>query len=174
MQLASTLGFCLDKTSGQFLGLRPEELDALHEVIQWGRQPGNNKVLNFFGQTLEDFSNACKAAFSEKFKDLLPKGRNCGRVRVTGKDTVEVRNGSTLGQTLGDETTGMVVVDLGEHPIRYNQLTVYENIVAKHKSVRFDVEATHDGRSWRRTQSSFDLDESTLNDTVDVAIWVAH
>ena len=32
MQLASTLGFCLDKSSGQFLGLRPEELDALHEV----------------------------------------------------------------------------------------------------------------------------------------------
>ena len=66
-------------------------------------RPGNNKVLNFFGSVLEDFSQACKAAFSHKFKDLLPKGRNCVRVRVTGKDTVKAKKESTLGQTLGQE-----------------------------------------------------------------------
>ena len=127
-------------------------------------RPGNNKVLNFFGSTLEDFSQACKAAFSHKFKDLLPKGRNCVRVRVTGKDKVNAKKKSTLGQTLGQEACGLVCVVFDGHPIRYNQLAVYENIVAKHRSVRFDIEATHDGRSWKRAQSSFELDDSTLDD----------
>jgi len=117
MQLASTLGFVLDKQSGQFLGLRPEELDALHEIIIWGREHGNNKILAFFGQTLEDFSDACKAV-SAKFKHILPRGNNSVRVRVTAKDKVRVRKEGNLGQTLGDETTGIVVVDLDGHPIR--------------------------------------------------------
>ena len=53
-QLASTLGFVLDRQSGQFLGLKSNELSALHEVLQWGRVPGNNPILRFYGQTFED------------------------------------------------------------------------------------------------------------------------
>ena len=129
-----------------------------------GGQPGNNKILAFFGQALEDFSDACKAVTS-RFKDLLPKGSNCVEVRVSAKDRVKVRNEGSLGETLGDEPTGMVVVDLGGHPIRFNHLSVYENIVAKHRSVRFDVEAVHDGASWKRCRRSFDLDD-VLDDSV--------
>ena len=33
MQLASTLGFILNKRSGKFLGLTPEEQAALHECL---------------------------------------------------------------------------------------------------------------------------------------------
>lgn len=165
LQLASTLGFVLDRQSGNFLGLRPEELEALHEILVWGREPGRNKILAFFGQTLEDFSDACRTLMA-KFKDVLPKGNNLVRVRVMAKDRVKNVKESSLGQTLGEETTGMVIVDYDGHPIRYNQLTVFEDIVAKHKSVRFDVEAVHDGRSWKRAHSSLEIDEGTLDDSM--------
>ena len=43
-------------------------------------------------------------------------------------------------------------------------LEVYEHIVAKHKSVRFDVQAVGDGFTWRRASSSLEIDEETLED----------
>ena len=43
-------------------------------------------------------------------------------------------------------------------------MTVFEDIVAKHKSVRFDVESVGDGFTWRRQSSSVDIDEDTLDD----------
>ena len=46
MQVAATLGFVLGQRSGGFLkGLKPKELDAIHEILVWGRQPLNNKIL---------------------------------------------------------------------------------------------------------------------------------
>ena len=142
------------------MGLRPNELSALHEILQWGREGSNNPVLKFFGQTFEDFSDACRALFSQ-FKHVLPKGSNRVRVRVTGKDKLQAKE-SDLGSTLGDESSGLVVVDYEGHPVRYNQLEVYEQIVARHKSLRFDVQAVGDGFTWRRTSSSLEIDEDTL------------
>jgi len=142
LQLTSTLGFVLNKDGGQFLNLKAPELDALHEVLTWGRQPGNNKILAFFGQTLEDFSGAC-GALMQKFKHLLPTGSTRVTVRVTGRDRLNAKEGN-LGQTLGEESVGMVVADYDGNPLRYNQLGVYDDIVAQHRSVRFDVEAVHD------------------------------
>ena len=84
-------------------------------------------------------------------------------MRVTGKDKVKAKE-SCLGATLGEESTGMVVIDYDGHPIRFNQLSVYEDIVATHRSVRFDVESVSDGFSWRRASSSVDIDEDTLDD----------
>ena len=92
-------------------------------------------MLRFFGQTFEDFSDACRTLVA-KFKHVLPTGNNRVRVRVTGKDKVNAKEAS-LGSTLGEESTGMVIIDYDGHPIRFNQLTVYEDIVAKHKSVRW-------------------------------------
>ena len=55
-------------------------------------------------------------------------------------------------------------IDQG-HPIRYNQLTVFEDIIAKHKSIRFEVESVSgDGHIWRRQNSSVDIEEDTLDD----------
>ena len=46
MQVAATLGFVLGQRNGSFLkGLKPKELDAIHEILVWGRQPLNNKIL---------------------------------------------------------------------------------------------------------------------------------
>ena len=58
LQLASTLGFVVNKKSGKFLGLTPAETNAIHECLNWGRQPGNNKLLQFFGPNFEAFDAA--------------------------------------------------------------------------------------------------------------------
>ena len=116
------------------MGLRPKELAALHEILTWGRESGNNPVLRFFGSTFEDFSDACRT-LAAKWKHLLPTGNNRVKVRMTGKDKVKVKE-TTLGSTLGEESTGLVIFDYEGHPIRYNQIAVFEDIVAKHKSIR--------------------------------------
>ena len=118
--------------------------------------------MRFYGQTFQDFSDACRALFAQ-FKHVLPKGNNRVKVRMTGKDQLKAKE-KEIGSTLGDETTGMVVVDYEGHPIRFNMLEVYESIVAKHKSVRFDVQAVGDGFTWRRASSSLEIDEETLED----------
>ena len=66
-------------------------------------------MLRFFGSTFEDFSDAC-STLAAKWKHLLPTGNNRVKVRMTGKDKVKVKE-STLGSTLGEESTGMVVMD---------------------------------------------------------------
>ena len=86
------------------MGLRPEEMRALHEILHWGRVPGNNPILRFYGQTFEDFSNALRALFAQ-FKHVLPKGSNRVKVRMTGKDQLKPKE-KELGTTLGDESTG--------------------------------------------------------------------
>ena len=45
-------------------------------------------------------------------------------MRITGKDQLKAKEGD-LGSTLGDESTGMVVVDYEGHPIRFNMLEVF-------------------------------------------------
>ena len=89
------------------MGLRPEEMRALHEILHWGRVPGHNPILRFYGNTFEDFSDACRALFAQ-FKHVLPKGNNRVKVRITGKDQLKGKE-KELGSTLGDESTGMVV-----------------------------------------------------------------
>ena len=42
------MGLVLNKTSGKASGLTEQEVAAVHEILTWGRQPGNNKVFSFF------------------------------------------------------------------------------------------------------------------------------
>ena len=37
------MGLVLNKTSGKASGLTAQEVDAVHEILTWGRQPDNNK-----------------------------------------------------------------------------------------------------------------------------------
>ena len=56
------------------------------------------------------------------------------------------------------------------HPIRFNQLEVFEDVIARHKSIRFDVESVGDGFTWRRQSSSVEIDEDTLDDRMRARI----
>ena len=94
-----TMGFVLNERGGQFLRLTPAETDALHECLQWGRQPGNNKVLEFFGTTYEGFHGACRKMM-ERFRSVLPEGSRRARIRMTRRESLQPVEG-TLDDTLG-------------------------------------------------------------------------
>ena len=115
-------------------------------------------------------------------KSVLPQGSLRARIRATSREVRHARDG-TLGDTLGEERLGMVIVDspsppplasnahhvteschaLGMqdpdgHPMKYDQMAVFESIVAKsHVRIEVDVPGKG-GRGWRRAASSFELD----------------
>ena len=165
LQLASTLGFVLNRTDGKFLGLTPEEANAVHECLTWGRQGNNNKILQFFGTNYETFTTAC-AKLKQKIESVVPEGNRRARIRASNRESRFPKAGE-LGDTLGDEVSGMVVVDVGGHPLKYDCLTVLESIVAR-QNCRVEIDVPHEeGRGWRRTNSSFetqDLDEQCKQD----------
>jgi len=109
LQLASTFGFVVGSNSGKNLHLTPTEEAAVHEILTWARR-GNNKVLSFFGTVFEQFTHAC-GQLMDKFRSVLPEGSTRARIRSTKRETREHYE-TELGSTLGQESVGMVVVDL--------------------------------------------------------------
>ena len=137
-------------------GLRPKELDAIREILVWGRQPLNNNILDFYGGVLEKFDGACRK-FMSRIKSVLPHGCPRARIRATSREVRQPRDGE-LADTLGEEATGLVIVDPEGHPLKYNQMDIYQSILAK-QSVRIDVDVPgHEGRGWRRSGTSFELE----------------
>jgi len=110
--LSSTLGFVLNKSGGgHFKGLKPREVDALHEVLSWGRQPGNNDILRWWGPSLERYEKACKKLM-DKFRSVIPEDCSKKKIRATRRDSLRSRE-EQLGSTLGEEATGYVTIKLG-------------------------------------------------------------
>ena len=87
----------------------PQEESALHECLTWGSRSGNNPILKWFGPELADFDEACRRLMAS-FGAVLPEGSLKARIRYTRRDSKMV-NDETLGDTLGDEAEGMVMVD---------------------------------------------------------------
>jgi hypothetical protein len=147
----------LNRTNGKFLGLMPAEANAIHECITWGRQGNNNRILQFFGTNYEAFTAAC-AELKENIESVVPHGNRRARIRASNRESRCPKAGE-LGDTLGDEASGMVVVDVGGHPLKYDCLTVLESIVAK-QNCRLQIDVPREeGRGWRRTNSSFETQE---------------
>ena len=114
-QVANTMGLVLNKTKGNSSGLTAREVDSVHEILTWGRQPGNNKVLEFFGTVFENFHKACQKLMG-RFKSVLPEGCLRARIRGTKRETLNAKEG-TLADTLGEESHGLIVVDRGGIPM---------------------------------------------------------
>ena len=125
LQVANTMGLILNKNTGKATGLTPEELDAVHECLTWGRVEGNNKVLTFFGTVFESYDHACQTLI-ERFRNVMPEGCLRARIRATQRKSNAGKQ-ACLGDTLGDEATGMVVVDAGGHPMKYCALTAFQD-----------------------------------------------
>ena len=157
LQLASTMGFVLNKRAGNFPGLTQEEKYALHEILTWMGQPGNNPVC-FYGSELEDYSKACKTLM-DIVQPLLPEGSTRARIRATSRISKKNLQDGSLGDTLGDEARGLVVLDFEGHPQKYNQIEIFRDVVAKEVNVlKIDV-PRHDGRGWKRTHSEIDTQD---------------
>ena len=58
-QICSLMGFVLNKNDGAFMQrwLSQDEIQIVHECLCWGRQPGNNKILEFFGTTSTGYNS---------------------------------------------------------------------------------------------------------------------
>ena len=160
MQLASTLGFILNKRSGKFLKLTPREQDALHECLTWLRQPGHN-VHCFYGDELEAFDTCCRRLM-KRIKTIIPEGCSRARIRATSRVTKKLEDGGTLADTLGDEARGMVVVDFDGHPTKYDDLKIMSDVVAKEVNIlKVDV-PRENGKGWKRTAVEIDAQDPSL------------
>ena len=70
----------------------------------------------------------------------------------------------TLGDTLGDEARGAVVIDFEGHPTKYEELEILQDIVAKEVNVlKVDV-PREGGRGWKRTFSEINTQGEGLGD----------
>ena len=166
-QLASTLGFILNKNDGKFMkvGQRKlvsdEELAAVHECLNWGRSEGNNKIFEFFGTVYESFSIAC-GTLMKKFEAILPTGCNRARIRMTNRVSRQPQE-MELGSTVGQESRGLVVVDMGGHPMKYDALSVFEDAVALQSCrIALDVPGA-DGKGWQRSGYHINAQEDLGN-----------
>ena len=76
------------------------------------------------------------------------------RIRCTARETKTYKSGS-LGDTLGDEPTALVQIDFQGHPIRYDELGVYEEVIAESRAeCRLDLQVQTEGRAgWRNVGS---------------------
>ena len=125
-------------------------------------------ILEFYGTLYESFQQACETMMSE-FKGCIPEGSLQARIRATKRETTtpERAGEDIIGSTLADEAIGMCIIDPSGHPMKYDDLTVLENVVAsQHVRIELDVPGPG-GRGWRRTNSSVltsDLGEHVCED----------
>ena len=97
------------------------------------------------------------------FRTHLPEGSLKARIRATTRKSKKAADGH-LGDQLGEESTGMVTIDFQGHPLQYDMLQVYHDIVAQHTHCRLDLEAQGDRGGWRRASSINTEDEPQLDD----------
>ena len=76
------------------------------------------------------------------FNAPLPEGSLKARIRCTAREMKNYKSAS-LGDTLGDEPVGLVQIDFQGHPIRYDALAVYEEVIAESRTecnLQFEVQ----------------------------------
>ena len=94
------------------------------------RQPGHN-VHCFYGDELENFDSCCRRLM-KRIKTIIPDGCPRARIRATSRVTRRLEDGGTLGDTLGDEARGMVVVGervFGHRPPNGSRSVLYAKMV---------------------------------------------
>ena len=116
--------------------------------MTWARLPGNNKILARWGNELERSGGTCERMMG-KFKSVLPVGNNKAKIRASARPTLQPRE-NTLDSTLGDESCGLVCVDLASgHPLKYDQMEAFSAVVGKHTAVELQLEI-EGSRGWRQ------------------------
>ena len=162
--IANTMAFVLNKHKLTGTGYRPQEDAAIHEILTWGRQPGHNKIFMFFGTAMEAFHSACSKLMG-RFRSVLPQGCLMARIRQTKWEGRHAKEG-TLGDTLGEEAHGFVVVDAAGAPMKYDMVRAMQDMCAKQWGrLEIDVPGPQ-GKGWRPTHAYVDTkDDEDLDET---------
>ena len=129
--MAATFACVLNKRDGNFMGLSRDELEAWHECLCWLREPGNNNILKLYGTQYERLVSACGILSTElQSRGVLPEGSTRAKVRWTKRCGHNIQKG-TLGETLGDDLSGIVMVDGSCQPMNYQSVHTLCSVVAK-------------------------------------------
>ena len=84
---------------------------------------------------------------------VMPKGCNKARIRASARPTLQPKE-DTLENSLGEESCGLVVIDFGGGaPMKYDQMKVFSGAVAKHTSIRLQLDID-DGKGWKRMEGA--------------------
>jgi hypothetical protein len=105
------MGFVLKKNDGAFMErwLSQEEIATVHECLTWGRQPGNNACLAFYGTIFEAYANASDTLMG-RLRSVLPQGSLKCRIRASARESRDPTKQGTLLDTLGEETVRCTVL----------------------------------------------------------------
>ena len=156
LQLASTMGFVLNKREGRFMGLTEEETADVHECLTWGRQLGNNRHLWRAATVYEAYLNSADVLLSS-FDTVIPEGCPRVKIQMTRRDRCRVQE--MLPETLGRESVGLVIIDPNptglRAPMSYEQLGLMEHVSALGGDCQLQLSVPGpDGRGWQRAQAS--------------------
>ena len=126
-QLMETFGFMVNRQGkrGEHMHLKPEELCATHECLNWMRD-GHNKLATAFYSQYETFAHTC-SAFHAKLASVLPDAPAKMKVWFTAKRTCTSKGG-TIEDTLQQHDIGLVIVD--GHPISYDGIEALQKLNA--------------------------------------------
>ena len=107
------MGFLLQRNTGAFMEryLSQEEIACVHECLAWGRTPGNNAVLAFYGTVFEAYANASDTLMG-RLRTVLPQGSLKCRVRASARESRDATRSGTLLDTLGEETVTLHIPSL--------------------------------------------------------------
>ena len=103
-QLSSTMAFMLGRDEAQFGHVRASEQEPLKECLQWLRD--KNPHLQVFFSNAERFSQ-----LYGQLQSVVPLGDKNTPIRFRRTPVLDSTIQDTLGTTLGEEDTVLVVVD---------------------------------------------------------------
>ena len=166
--IEATLAFMLNKSDGQFTGLSIEELRAWHECLCWLRSDGENKVFAKYWTSYERFNKLWSKVTGELVsRSLLPEGDRRAEIRFAAKAGPGVPT-ATLADTLGEESTGLVVVAT-DHKGAPASMTQVKNLakVVGTQGVRIDIRKPTKRKSGWRWNKRWDTAADDVNDAFD-------
>ena len=140
------------------MGISTQETEAVHECISWFRVPGNNPVLKLYGTAHEKLVGAF-GILRQALSSILPEGHQRARVRLDKRHSRTPRE-ADLGSTLGQERTGLVVIDPSGHPVNYQGLDALTAAVATQDVIISADAPGPSGKGWSRALGTLALDEA--------------
>ena len=106
---------------------------------------------------LENFVRAC-GTFADHLRSVLPEGSRKARIHFSRRETGQLSN-ITLGQTLGEEAQGMVVIDAAAGiPLQYESLAAMTELAAMQNN-RLEIDVlTDQAKAWQTLPAPLDID----------------
>ena len=112
-----------------------------------------------YATNFEKFHDAA-GKLMDKIKSVLPEGSTQCRIRMSKRES-HTPSTSTLQETLGEESQGMVFLDPTGIPIKYDMLEIFKDAIGT-ATCRIAVDAPYKN-SWRNT--GLVIDTKDMDDT---------